>query len=301
MKNAITYYYGLKPSEIYQVNKTYKFKIENINYILYPCDRNTDEIKQIYSLHLALLNSGYYCHHIIMNNNKEIITMVNNTQYILVKILIENRIININDIMQLNNIYVDEKKFIKLKRNDWYELWINKIDYIEYQINQFSKKFPRLRESCDYYIGIVENCISLLSKEKQNILIKTICHNRIKNGTTLYELYNPLNFIIDNRIRDAGEYFKLRIYEEYDITNQIKEYIYINKLSNEEIKMFFIRLLYPTKYFDTCEEIINNKKEENIIEEIIDKTDIYENNIKNIYNYLKTIIIMPEIEWLTKK
>ena len=43
-------------------------------------------------------------------------------------------------------------------------MWIRKIDYFEYQISQFGKKYPIIRESFNYYVGLAENGISLLNK-----------------------------------------------------------------------------------------------------------------------------------------
>ena len=39
-------------------------------------------------------------------------------------------------------------------------------------------------------------------------------HNRITETTTTLELYNPINFIIDNRVRDIGEYLTEKLYQD---------------------------------------------------------------------------------------
>ena len=57
-------------------------------------------------------------------------------------------------------------------------------------------------------------------------------------------------------------------------------------------------MIYPTYYFDLYEEIITNRKKDEEIKKIIDKVDDYEKIIKQIYNYYKSIIIVPQIEWL---
>lgn len=300
MKNVINYYYNLNPTDIHQVNKIYKFHISDENYIMYPCYRNIEEIKEIYDFHISLLRTGYYCHHIILNINNEITTIINGTHYILLKTFIENRTIKIQDIIFFNNIYIDNSKFVKIKRSSWHKLWMEKIDYIEYQISQFGKKYPIIRESSDYYIGIVENCISLLVNINDGQSIMTISHNRIGKEYMLLELYNPINFIIDHRIRDASEYFKYCILDS-DVVNQIRDYIFSNNLTEYEINLFFIRILYPSYYFDMCEQIIDGKKEEKEMLNIINNVEIYENKIKEIYNYLRNIIKIPEIEWLIKK
>ena len=244
---------------------------------------------------------GIYCHKIILNNNEQILTYINDEPYVLLLTQTENRKITIKDIMLLSNIPLNDAKFNKIKRISWNKLWSDKIDYIEYQISQFGKKYTLIRESSDYYIGIVENCISLITNMKEDININTVSHSRVNKETTLDEFYNPLNFIVDNRIRDISEYLKSDITKEKDIIPYIQNYIYQNKLNIREIMLFFIRIIYPSFYLDTCEKILDKKIEENALLEIIKDTQKYETNIKKIYNYLKTIVEMPEIEWITKK
>lgn len=301
MKNAINYYYNLNPEEIHQINKKYRFKIKYIEYLFEPFNKNIDEIKNIYTLHEYLINIGYYCHKIILNNNREILTNINGTNYIMLQTYIKNRVIELNDLLIFNNLYVDQTKFEKLKREDWYNLWANKIDYVEYQISQFGKKYSLIRESSDYYIGIVENCISLLKNIEKGKTITTINHNRTTTTTTLIEYLNPATFILDTRIRDISEYFKDCIIKQIDIIDTIKRYIYYNNLNIYEINLLFIRILYPSYYLDLCENILEGKEKEEKLKEILDKVEPTEKYIKKIYLELKPIGNIPEIEWLTKK
>lgn len=298
MKNEIKYYYNMNPIEIHQINKIYKFEVNNKKYMLCPYMRNTNELKDIYVLHMYLRKFGILCHNIVQNNRNEILTLINEKPYILLNINIENRKININDINYISNIQVDIKKFISLKRQNWNELWMNKIDYIEYQISQFGKKYPLIRESIDYYIGLVETCITLLNNEKTEKEFLSISHNRININTTTEEFYNPLNYIIDNKIRDISEYLKSFIFEEEKILNYIKKYIQYNNLTNNDIKLLFVRLLYPSNYFDMYESILKKEIHEQQIMKIIKKSEIYEKNIKKIYIHLRSISELPEIEWL---
>ena len=103
--------------------------------------------------------------------------------------------------------------------SDWKRLWEEKIDYFEYQLSQFGNKHPLIRESFAYYTGYVEMAISLLNDlpKKNNNLVLT--HKRIRGNSTLYDLYDPFNFVIDHKVRDAAEYFKSKIFElrEYSL------------------------------------------------------------------------------------
>lgn len=300
MKNAINYYYNLNPYDIHQINKIYKFKILNNNYIVYPYNRKIEELDEIYELHIYLNLIGIYCHKIILNKDNQILTYINGIQYVLLQTNIENKNIKIQDITNLSNISIRELQYQKIKRKEWKKLWENKIDYIEYQISQFGKKYPLIRESSDYYIGIVENCIALLSNINNKNQQQAIQHDRINEKYTTEDFYNPLNFIIDNRIRDISEYIKSYLIEDIDIIPYIQNYIYTNRLTKDEILLLFIRIMYPSTYLDISELILNNKIKEKELLKVINNSEKYEKNIKRIYRYLRNITSIPEIEWLNQ-
>ena len=299
MKNAIYYYYELNPTEIHQIDKKYKFEINNQKYIIYPYLRTIKELKNVYDLTVYLRSIGIYCHKIILNKSNEIITNINGVQYVLLQVLKDNRKIEISDIMYYSNIRIDVNNYKNIKRTEWSTLWSKKIDYLEYQITQFGKKYKTIRESSDYYIGIVENCIQFLNSEKPYETIQTISHNRISVDETIEEFYNPLNFIIDSRIRDICEYIKT-IIENENAINILMNFIYESKITKDEIKLILVRILYPSIYLDECEKIISKQNNELKLIQIIKYNNILETFIKNTYNSLRKIINLPEIEWLIK-
>jgi len=299
MKNAIQYYYKMNPINIHQINKKYRFEYQNKKYILYQYERKMEDLSEIYELHSYLNYVGIYCHKIIKNINNDILTMINNNYYILLYVNIENRKIDIKDIEYLSNIKIEEERYKKINRKEWDILWANKIDYLEYQISQFGKKYKLIRESSDYYIGIVENCISLMTNYRYNT-IKSITHERINKNMEVEEFYNPLNFIIDNRIRDISELLKSNINTNNNIIPDLEKYINNNNINEKEIGLIFIRILYPSIYIDKCESILNKTHDEQDIKKIISNTEMLEKNLKQIYRYLKTKYTLPEIEWLKK-
>lgn len=300
MKNALKYYYNIETEIIHQINKKYKFTSMNKKYILCPFTRNYDEIEEIYNLHQFIRLNKIYCHMIIPNNNRELITKINSIPYVLLQIQIEERSITEKDIFNITKIKIDTEQYKKITRKNWYYLWQSKIDYIEYQITQFKKKYPLINESSPYYIGIIENCIEMLANINENKSIKTISHNRIENKEKTEDFYNPLNFIIDHRCRDLGEYIKKNT-QEIDIINIINEYLTNNQTSIEEAKLLFLRIIYPSEYIDCCEKILNNRKEEKKIMKIITNVEIKEKKIKETYKILKRIIPLDNIEWLEKR
>lgn len=294
MKNALNYYYGLDVLNIHQKNNTYYFKHDNHEYIFMNCE--ISNINKLYELSVKLNQSGIPCHRIVLNNSNQIITKVNDMDYVLMEIFTIKEKTTLNDIINFNNInYSDDS----LKIDSWYNLWTNKIDYFEYQISQIGKKYPYIRKSFSYYIGLAENAISLVKIIKTENLYYSLTHRRINYKDTIQEIYNPLNFVIDIRIRDVCEYFKNCFFNKIDIENEMFSYLNSNNLNYEESCCFLARMLFPTYYFDTYEKIINNEIDESKINNITQLANDYEILIKKLYFYLKNKVNIPTLEWLT--
>ena len=200
MKNALNYYYNLNIDNIHQKNKNYYFKVNNLQYMLLECVN--EEINDIYSLNVYL-TKNYPFYKIILNKDNKVITIINETNYILLEINNNIKELNLNEIIKINNISIVNLN--KLRRDNWYTLWTNKIDYFEYQINQIGKKYPIIRESFNYYIGLAETAISLIKSINNEGMYLSLSHKRINNA---FDLYNPLNITIDYSVRDIAEYFK---------------------------------------------------------------------------------------------
>ena len=179
--------------------------------------------------------------------------------------------------------------------NDWYYLWTNKVDYLEYQISQIGKKYSLIRESFSYYIGLAENAISLI-KGVSNKNFYSLTHKRIEYNYTTYDLYNPLNFNIDLRIRDVCEYFKSCFFNDINVNEQVRLYLFYNKLNYEESCCFMARMLFPTYYFDMYEKIITGESDDSSLKNIINKANEYEKLLREINLYLN----LNSIDWLKK-
>ncbi len=290
MKNTINYYYNLNINTIHQKEKNYYFKVDNKNYLLLKYD-NFEELDDIYKLG-SYLNQFLPFHEIILNINEEIITKINNNNYILLQIFINDKI-NLNKIIELNNINIPFN-FPKLRRDDWSLLWTEKIDYLEYQLSQIGRKYPLIRDSFNYYIGLAENAIILVNNTDKKDVVLSLSHRRISDSS--FELYNPLNIVIDVRIRDICEYFKYRFFHNIDISQELELFLNYNHLNINEGKLFLARMLFPTYYFDIYEKIINNEIDESEIKKIIIKADSYEKILKQIYYHFKNNQL--NIEWL---
>ncbi len=297
MKDIIYHYYNLKINTITKNNNNYYFYYNDNLYYLYLYNNNLNIINNIYKLSLSIIPN--ITHNIIINKDNSIITTIDNKPYILLKI--NTNIKNKISINELNNFkklyYIPDNKLI---RGSWNILWSNKIDYIETQINEIKTKYPILTNSIDYFIGLTENAISYYQNTIDNYQIPTnysLSHNKITNNNLNF--YNPLNIIIDHEPRDLAEYIKLSFYSNNkSISNEILFYIKNNNYNNYDICILISRLLYPSIYLDTYDNIINNITDEKQILPIINNIDNYETYLKNILSILEKYYTFPNIEWL---
>lgn len=295
MKNALNYYYGLDVSNVHQKDKIFYFKYEEYEYIFMICEN--ENIESIYEVNVKLNQMGIGTHQIVLNNDNMILTRINDENYILMRVFTQKNKININDVINFNNINCNDCEKIKLI--DWYTLWTNKIDYMEYQMSQMGKKYPLIRRSFSYYIGLAENAVTLINGASKDNLYYSLGHRRITCKDTIQDLYNPINFVYDLRIRDVCEYFKSCFFSKINIENEIMLYLSYNNLNYNESCYFFARMLFPTYYFDIYEKIISNEIDEEDLNNIISLVNEYEILLKRIYLYLRKKVNLPHLEWLT--
>ena len=202
MKNLIDYYYNLNIYNLRAYEKNYLFNSNNNLYLLYKVNK-TDDIN--YMKYILDNYKNIYMHIPILNKEADLLTFDGNYYWILFLINIKNnRVVLFKDILFFlnNNISVQN---IKL---NWIDLWKKKVDFLEYYIEKKDSINKKIMPLCYYYIGMAENAITYLENLKINMNINydfTICHKRVAANYTLIELYNPINFIVDYKIRDICE------------------------------------------------------------------------------------------------
>ena len=299
MKNIIEFYYNLSPDNIKEENNIYYFNINNNKYIFKIYNINTNLIEDIVNINKYLSN---YINNdkIILNKYNNPITNINNINYILINIKNNNNKLNIKLINTFSMIPITNIKV--LERNNWEHLWSTIIDYYETQIEENSKKYPLIRETFDYFIGLAENAISYLAYTKKE-LSPTIYDQKVLSHNNLYSsLYDPLNIILDHKSRDIAEYIKLSFFNNNQkIFSELDEYFYYNKYSNYGIRVLFARILYPSFYFKIYNDIIQKKVKEKELNKIINNINNYEMYLLKVYNYLRKYTTLPQIEWLKKR
>ncbi len=299
MNNIVNYYYNLKNIDIINLDNNYLIMDNNdYSYLLYEVNNNIN-INNTINI-LSKINNSLYGD-LILNNNKSYITKIDNNYYVLIRLKgIINDEISLKDMVN-NNIkyrYLNNNNNIDLNK-----LWSNKIDYLEYQVSQLGTNYNEILNSFSFFIGLSENAISFLNINNINYnnTHKTINHLRIKNNMLFIDYYNPINILIDYDIRDYSEYIKSKLLITDDIDSDIKYILNNANLSDDDIKLFYARLMFPTIYFDKVEDILIDKVEEKELDKYIEIIPRYINMLKDVYLEINKKGISIDIpNWIIK-
>lgn len=273
MKNAIKYYYGIDVDEIRNIDDNYVFD----KYYLIKYYKNINI--ELYN-YLILNNKKTY--HIIYNKNNEYVVNINNKPYVLLEVF-DTNMFDLNDVVN-NNISIRVNEQIS-----WAIMWSKKIDF--YEKNIINVKDHKLKKYFNFYVGLSENAISLFKTLNLDGEKTYVSHIRLNSK---YDFYNPFNYVIDYKARDIAEYIKNNNYEKYYsfIDN------YVSKSTYNDALLLFIRLMYPSFYFDSLDQYF---KQEEIDYSFSFDAKKYEMFLKNIYNVIRKYYNIPVIDWLYKR
>ena len=292
MKKLIEFYYNLNIDSLRTYGEEYLFNSNNKLYLFYKL-RDFDSVENM----KYILNNynNIYMHKPIFNKENQLTTYDGEGYRILFFVnILKNRIINYKDIAFFNNYFqVDCSNSV----NNWEIMWKRKIDFLESYIEKKDNVNVLIIPLCYYYIGLAENAINYL-KKIPNYFRCSISHKRINYNDTLIELYNPINFIIDNKCRDICEYIKSVADSKININ--IDEIVNSLNYSEVEYELLISRLLFPSNFFDKLDLLNDNRLSKNDVIKMYDYTIYYEKFLFSVFNTIKKIrnIRIPNINWI---
>lgn len=292
MKNILQFFYQIVVNDDDLDNEGYFFYNNNY-WQLKKYLRNNLEIQQLMILNNYMLINNIKINRIVLNIKNEPLSLYENSYYVLLKIdYQELEVSHFNTILAPN---INELNL--LKRNDWSYLWESKIDYVEYQIKHFIHKYPLIYNTVNYYIGLAENAIiyfKMLDLKNEKLYIN---HRRvgIEKG-----FFDPCELVIDYKIRDLAEFIKYNFFIKKTSINDILNYVKTINLLEMDYVLLFVRLLFPSYYFDMYDKIINGELEEENIKQITNYASEYEELLYNIYLVIKKYVNLIEINWLRR-
>lgn len=284
MLNAIRFFYNLNDIYISKINGTNFVRSNNKLYIFVEIFKQ-DEVYEAY----LLTNKYPEYDKFVLNKNNSIFTPFNNGIYVLIEKIQKNYPFPAIKTVPIETNYL-------LDRTPWGKLWSLKIDNYEYQMRHIRGKYKSVDESMPYFIGMCESAISYINYNVESIPAeKVICRRRMCPK----EYYNPLNIVVDNRMRDISEHLKyLFWYGNYNYVSIEKILANVSK-NKTNYQLLYARLLYPSFYFDIYEEVINNRCSQDAIIRMINRVDEYEKYINDIYNILlKYEPNLIKVDWL---
>ena len=305
MKETIKYYYNIDVLNLEEKDGKYFFKYQNQDFFFVFFNRNIEELDDILKCTINMKEKGIDAHNIIVNINGEVLTKVDNYNYILMSVSKFNEEYDIFDIVNMINKLTLNNQTSKLYRNNWRALWSEKMDYFEYQIRELGLEKKVIQESFSYYLGLAENAISYVNNTnlKYNSFDAkiTLSHRRIFYPNYKINFLNPLSFIFDLEVRDIAEYLKAMFFSpmnDEDVLEELKCFLRIKKLTLYEYHMLFARLLYPSYYFDLYESVMNNDDSEEKLVPIIAKNKDFELFLKEAYLEISKYAPIDKINWL---
>lgn len=289
MNNILNYYYQIIINDD-KIDNNGLFVYNNHLFSLYKLKRNINEVNALFYLNELMLAHNININKIVKNTFNQIITVYNEYSYVLIEVNYEY--LDKANIKFINSFY--DKKLDILKRNNWGELWSIKIDYIEYQLMHINNSYPIINESINYYIGLAENAISYFNMLDLKDVSLYIEHRRFNKNT----IFNPMELVIDYKVRDIAEYIKECFFCKKMTIIEIQNYLYKLDLDNIDYVLLYVRLLFPSYYFDLYEEIVNNNKNEKELNSIIELSKEYEKLLYNIFLIIEKRINIIGINWI---
>ena len=145
MKNAIFYYYHLNINTLIKKQEQYEFDIDHNHYVFLPCPLPLEEIMKLYQLTLEMYQHQIPVHQMILNKDQQFITYINQMPYLLLQVFVKRETLILNDILRFQT-QTSQISLNHLSKANWYQWWTTKIDYLEYQISEFGKKYPQIRK-----------------------------------------------------------------------------------------------------------------------------------------------------------
>lgn len=283
IKNIIEYFYKISVLELHYKANMYFFRYGTDWYLFIPAQRTEAELLEIHQL---IKNNQLY-DQIIQNIDNHYLTQTKRGYYILVRKSANATNFNLeSSIIQSRLSLIFVNNYQNINRTNWVEMWSKKIDYIEYQLLHIESKYPIISKSINYYIGMTEASISYLNNnfswtDELNIR-GVISHKRVVSNN----FNNAMNIVVDHFARDVSEYLKyIFINNEYNYSD-IDAFLRRCDLTEDDVKLIYARLMYPSYYFDLYDKIVNGNEEEKKILTLISRSVEYEIFVKNIYTML---------------
>lgn len=304
MKENILYAYHVLIDNITEYREYSVFEYKQKKYYFTKWKRSLEEFQELLNLIYELQIRKIPAFSFIINVEGNYLTNINEDLYVLIEVDNPLHEYGLTDMLGRNKILRLNRKKSMLYRNNWKQLWSEKVDYLEYQISEMGKKYPIILNSFSYFAGLAENAICYLnnlSLSTDNLPV-VLAHRRVSFPNLRLNYDNPLNFIFDVEVRDVAEYIKSMVFINEELSYiELKAFLDISHSDFNSLILLYARLLYPSYYFDLHEKIINEDEAEESLLKVIDFIPRQEIFLKKAWNIINDYIPIPSISWLIEK
>lgn len=289
MKNFIFNNYGIYPKKLYCLNdKNLYFFDQNDVYYIFVMNQNDihENVIQVYYELIEEINTKnkkIRINGIVKNKNNELYCKKNNKKIILFR---RQSCDSICDVTKYINDY-EYLNVLNLDALDMKEKVEREIDEVEMLILDNDNENLLVRKSYNYFIGMAENAVQLLSEYNRN------------DEKYLGISENVLDFK-DHYYFNAFDLFRTNKY--YNIALEIKKMVLLRQINydaidkiicdiseNDMIFMFSI-FLYPIEFFDIVKLLFNCENDslrvgyDKVVKIIINNVDYYLDFLKYVRN-----------------
>ncbi len=286
MKDFIYINYGFKVNKIYN---NYFFVGDEKIYI-YKTFESEEKLEKLFMLTNEMYNHQLYVNTFIFNKDNKFYTKKEKEYIILLKANDRSYDVSLNYLNKYRNFVINIEEF------DIINYWKNIIDNIENELVEYNKEHLFIQNSINYFIGMSENAITLMSEYKYKSSTN-ISHNINFYNYNIDSFNNPFNFIRLNRLYDISLYIKYNFYNntiDYD-----ELYNILHSISDEYDQAFlFSCLLFRNYYFDVVNKIIDGNELDEKLKLFIDKIESYEQLLSYCKQNLKKCKLLPLIGWI---
>ena len=159
MKENILYAYHMEASHLKEFHDYSSFQFQGKTFYFTKLKRNQKEFQELLQVMQELLQKNIPILTFVQNVQGSFVTMVGSDAYVLMEVQEETIEYGLLDILDFQNKLVLNHRHSSLYRNEWANLWSQKVDYFEYQMHELGKNYPILLNSFSYYVGLAENAI----------------------------------------------------------------------------------------------------------------------------------------------
>lgn len=268
MIDFLNYYYNILFSRVDEDNNFFFCYLESD---LYLFEEYNGELSNLINIMDILNNYDCPYHLPLYNRDNSLITNYDDKEYVLMKVRC-----SINGTLDFNKTF-----FIKAQgESKWGSIWASRVDYYEKQFDELDID-KRIMYAMQYYIGLTENAIALFNNYYSSAEC-AIMHRQVSSPIKQIEYYDPLNLLIDISIRDFSEYFKSSFFNEILTDSDLLLLIDNLNISADMSIFLFIRLLYPSYFFNIYDDDFNDDR----LFLIIKKSSDYESLLRKVYSRL---------------